>query len=518
MRRQSFRTFCHFRIASGMAQNGNTSATKTMGEEIMKLLPEVYFATMLARNWSKMHRQCFKMFSHFRIASGTAQNGNTSATNIMCQEIVKLLPEVYFATMLAGNWSKMRRQSFRTFSHFRIASGTAQNGNTSAIKTMGQEIVKLLPEVYFATMLAGNWSKMHRQSFRMFSHFRIASGTAQNGNTSAIKTMGQEIVKLLPEVYFATMLAGNWSKMHRQCFRMFSHFRIASGTAQNGNTSATNIMCQEIVKLLPEVYFATMLAGNWSKMRRQSFRMFSHFRIASGTAQNGNTSATNIMCQEIVKLLAEVYFATMLAGNWSKMRRQSFRMFSHFRIASGTAQNGNTSATNIMCQEIVKLLAEVYFATMLAGNWSKMRRQSFRMFSHFRIASGTAQNGNTSATNIMCQEIVKLLAEVYFATMLARNWSKMHRQCFRMFSHFRIASGTAQNGNTSATKTMDQEIMTLLPEVYFAPMLAGKLSEMRRQCIRMFCHLRIASGTAQNGNTSAIKTMGQEIVKLLPEI
>jgi len=50
---------------------------------------------------------------------------------------------------------------------------------------------------------------MRRQCFRMFSHFRIASGTAQNGNTSATKTMGQEIVKLLLEVYFATMLAGN---------------------------------------------------------------------------------------------------------------------------------------------------------------------------------------------------------------------------------------------------------------------------------------------------------------------
>ena len=48
-------------------------------------------------------------------------------------------------------------------------------------------------------------------------------------------------------------------------------------------------MCQEIVKFLPEVYFATMLAGDLSKMRRQSFRMLSHFRIASGTAQNGNT-------------------------------------------------------------------------------------------------------------------------------------------------------------------------------------------------------------------------------------
>jgi len=93
---------------------------------------------------------------------------------------------------------------------------------------------------------------MHWQCFRMFSHLRIASGTAQNGNTSATKTMGQEIMKLLPEVYLAPMLAGNWSKMRRQCIRMFSHFRIASGTAQNGNTSATKTTCQEIVKLLPE--------------------------------------------------------------------------------------------------------------------------------------------------------------------------------------------------------------------------------------------------------------------------
>ena len=172
---------------SSTAQNGNTSATKTMGQEIVKLLPEVYLAPMLARNWSKMRRQCIRMFSHFRIASGTAQNGNTSATKTMCQEIVKMLPEVYFATMLAGNWSKMRRQCFRMLTHLRIASGTAQKGNTSATKSMGQEIVKLLPEVYLAPMLAGNWSKMRRQSFRTFSHFRIVSGTAQNGNTSAIK-------------------------------------------------------------------------------------------------------------------------------------------------------------------------------------------------------------------------------------------------------------------------------------------------------------------------------------------
>jgi len=78
------------------------------------------------------------------------------------------------------------------------------------------------------------------------------------------------------------------------------------------------------------------------------------------------------------------------------MRQQSFRMFSYFWIASGMAQNGNTSATKIMCQEIVKLLLEVYFAPMLAGKLSEMRRQCFRMFSHLRIASGTAQNGNIS--------------------------------------------------------------------------------------------------------------------------
>jgi len=85
-----------------------------------------------------------------------AQNGNTSATKTMCQEIMKLLPEVYFAPKLAGKLSEMRRHCIRMFSHLRTASGMAQNGNTSATKTMGHEIVKLLPEVYFATMLARN--------------------------------------------------------------------------------------------------------------------------------------------------------------------------------------------------------------------------------------------------------------------------------------------------------------------------------------------------------------------------
>jgi len=69
--------------------------------------------------------------------------------------------------------------------------------------------MKLLLEVYFAPMLAGKLSKMRRQCFRMLSHLQIASGMAQIGNTSAKKTMGQEIVKLLPEVYLAPMLAGD---------------------------------------------------------------------------------------------------------------------------------------------------------------------------------------------------------------------------------------------------------------------------------------------------------------------
>ena len=130
--------------------------------------------------------------------------------------------------------------------------------------------------------------------------------------------------------------------MHRQCFRMFCHFRIASGKAQNGNTLATKIMCQEIMKTLPEVYkFATMLAGTLSKMHQQSFKMFSHLRIASGTAQNGNTSATKIMGQEI---MLEVFL--MLAGILSSICRQCFRMFSHTRIAFGTAQNAEKSAQN----------------------------------------------------------------------------------------------------------------------------------------------------------------------------
>jgi len=106
---------------------------------------------------------------------------------------------------------------------------------------------------------------MHRQCFRTFSHLRIASGMAQNGNTSATKTMGEAIMKTLPEVYFATMLAGTLSKMRPQCIRMFSHFRIASGTAQNGNTSATKTMCQEIVKLLPECILHQCPPENYPK-------------------------------------------------------------------------------------------------------------------------------------------------------------------------------------------------------------------------------------------------------------
>jgi len=67
--------------------------------------------------------------------------------------------------------------------------------------------VKLLPEMYFTDMFARKSSKMHRKWFRKFPHTRIAigttqiaAGTAQNGNTSATKIMGQEIMKLLPEI------------------------------------------------------------------------------------------------------------------------------------------------------------------------------------------------------------------------------------------------------------------------------------------------------------------------------
>ena len=95
--------------------------------------------------------------------------------------------------------------------------------------------MKMLPQVYFATMLAGKLSKMHQQSFKMFSHLRISSGMAKNGNTSATKIMGQEIML---EVIF--MLAGILSSICRQCFRMFSHTRIAFGTAQNAEKSAQN--------------------------------------------------------------------------------------------------------------------------------------------------------------------------------------------------------------------------------------------------------------------------------------
>ena len=94
---------------------------------------------------------------------------------------------------------------------------------------------------------------MHRQSSTMFSNLQIAPGTAKNGNKSATKIMGQDIMKLLPEIYFEDRLAGELSQMCRHSFKMFSHFRIASSMAKNGNTSATKIMGQEIVKLLPEV-------------------------------------------------------------------------------------------------------------------------------------------------------------------------------------------------------------------------------------------------------------------------
>jgi len=55
------------------------------------------------------------------------------------------------------------------------------------------------------------------------------------------------------------------------------------------------------------------------------------------------------------------------------------------------------------------------------------------MFSLTWIAFGIAKNGNTLATGKKAQEMVKLLLEVFFATMLARKLSRMRWQCFRMF-------------------------------------------------------------------------------------
>ena len=180
------------------------------------------------------------------------------------------------------------------------------------------------------------------------------------------------------------------------------------------------------------------------------------------------------------------------------MRRQCFRMFCHFRIASGMAQNGNTSATKIMCQEIMKTLPEVYFATMLAGTLSKMHWQSFKMFSHLRLASGTAHGSRNHeiAGSVFCNNACRKLiqnASALFQNIFPLPDCVRHGPKWQYIGH---------KNNVSRNREM----------------LAGKLSKMRRQCFRMFCHFRIASGTAQNGNTSAIKIMGQEIVKLLPEI
>jgi len=48
------------------------------------------------------------------------------------------------------------------------------------------------------------------------------------------------MVKLMPEVHFAEMLARKLSRMRQQCFRMFLHTQIAFGTAQDAEKSAKN--------------------------------------------------------------------------------------------------------------------------------------------------------------------------------------------------------------------------------------------------------------------------------------
>jgi len=61
------------------------------------------------------------------------------------------------------------------------------------------------------------------------------------------------MVKLLPEVYFAEMLAGKLSQMHWQWFRIFFHTWITFRTPQNVGTLATKIIAQGMLKLLPEM-------------------------------------------------------------------------------------------------------------------------------------------------------------------------------------------------------------------------------------------------------------------------
>jgi hypothetical protein len=57
----------------------------------------------------------------------------------------------------------------------------------------------------------------------------------------------------------------------------------------------------------------------------------------------------------------------------------------------------------------------------------------------------------------------------------------------------------------------------LLPAVFFAEILAGKLSRVRRQCLRRFPHTQITFRTPQNVGTLATKLIAHGMA-ILPEM
>jgi len=218
-------------------------------------------------------------------------------------------------------------------------------------------------------------------------------------------------MKLLPEVYFATMLAGKLSKMHWQGFRMFSHLQHSpkwqyighnNNVSRNQEIAAKSVFCNYACRKLIQnasagfqnVFPPPDCVGHGPKWQYSSHK--------NNVSRNCQISAWSLFCnnacQKIIQNASAVLWNIFPPpdciqhgpkwqyighiNNRSRNRAgQCFRTSSHLRIASGTVQNGNTSATKIMGQEIVKLLPEVYFATMLAGKLSKMHRQGFRMFS-----------------------------------------------------------------------------------------------------------------------------------------
>jgi len=65
---------------------------------------------------------------------------------------------------------------------------------------MRQEMMKLLQSVFCRICLAENYPKSVGSVSECFPTLRLPLASTQNGNTSAAKIMGQEIMKLLPEM------------------------------------------------------------------------------------------------------------------------------------------------------------------------------------------------------------------------------------------------------------------------------------------------------------------------------